>query len=55
MNKPIDPALFEPAEAFADYQFNTAARLDTGAEATALAGGQRVGISRPQESAQWWI
>ncbi|PZQ73362.1 MAG: xanthine dehydrogenase molybdopterin binding subunit, partial [Variovorax paradoxus] len=52
MNKPIDPALLQPAHAFADYLANTAARIDTDAEARALAQGARVGISRPHESAQ---
>ncbi|MET3514802.1 xanthine dehydrogenase large subunit [Pseudacidovorax sp. 1753] len=51
MNKPIDPALLQSAEAFADYAANTAARIDTRAEAQALAQGARVGISRPHESA----
>ncbi len=51
MNKPIDPTLLAPAQAFADYLANTAARLDTGAEARAQASGARVGISRPHESA----
>ena len=51
MNKPIDPALLQPAQAFADYLANTAARIDTDAEAQALARGARVGISRPHESA----
>ncbi|WP_295551963.1 xanthine dehydrogenase molybdopterin binding subunit [uncultured Pseudacidovorax sp.] len=51
MNKPIDPALLQSAEAFADYAANTAARIDTDAEAQALAQGARVGISRPHESA----
>jgi len=51
MNKPIDPVLLKSAEAFADYLANTAARIDTQAEAQALAQGARVGISRPHESA----
>ncbi len=51
MNKPIDPRLLQKAEAFADYLTNTAARIDTGAEAKAHAQGARVGISRPHESA----
>jgi xanthine dehydrogenase large subunit len=51
MNKPIDPRLLQKAEAFADYLTNTAARIDTGAEAKAHAEGARVGISRPHESA----
>ena len=51
MNQAIDPALFQPAEAFADYQANTALRINTAAEATAHTLGQRVGISRPHESA----
>ena len=51
MNKPIDPALLQSAEAFADYLKNTAARIDARAEAKAHDGGARVGISRPHESA----
>jgi xanthine dehydrogenase large subunit len=51
MNKPIDPSLLQPNEAFADYLKNTAARIDSGAEASAAAAGARVGISRPHESA----
>ncbi|RZI95981.1 MAG: hypothetical protein EOP78_05365, partial [Variovorax sp.] len=52
MNKPIDALLLQPAEAFADYMKNTAARIDVGAEAKAQQDGARVGISRPHESAQ---
>ena len=52
MNKPLDPALLQPAEAFADYLTNTAARIDVDAEARAHDDGARVGISRPHESAQ---
>jgi xanthine dehydrogenase large subunit len=52
MNKPVDALLLQPNEAFADYQKNTAARIDEGAEAIAVAAGARVGISRPHESAQ---
>ncbi len=51
MNKPIDARLLQPAEAFADYLSNTAARIDVGAEALAHERGMRVGISRPHESA----
>lgn len=51
MNKPIPPTLLQPTEAFADYLRNTAARIDTGAEAAALGTGVRVGISQPHESA----
>jgi len=51
MNKPIDARLLQPAEAFADYLKNTAARIDVGAEALAHGRGMRVGISRPHESA----
>ncbi len=51
MNQPLDPALLQPAEAFAHYLKNTASRLDEGAEAGALRSGARVGISRPHESA----
>ena len=48
MNKPLDPSLLKPAEAFADYLTNTAARIDVHAEAKAHDDGARVGISRPQ-------
>ncbi len=51
MNKPLDPALLQPAQAFADYQHNVAARIDVRAEARAHDDGARVGISRPHESA----
>ena len=51
MNKPIDAALLQRAEAFADYLKNTAARIDEAAEAKAQGDGARVGISRPNESA----
>ncbi|MES1264749.1 MAG: xanthine dehydrogenase molybdopterin binding subunit, partial [Variovorax sp.] len=51
MNKPLDPRLFQSAEAFADYLTNTAARIDAKAEARAHDDGARVGISRPHESA----
>lgn len=52
MNKPIDAQLLQPAEAFADYLTNAAARIDVGAEARAHDNGARVGISRAHESAQ---
>ena len=51
MNKPIDVSLLQPAEAFADYLKNGAARFDSHAEAAAERGGARVGISRAHESA----
>ena len=51
MNKPIDPALLKPAEAFTDYLKNAAARFDEHAEQSAEREGARVGISRPHESA----
>jgi len=51
MNKPIEAPLLQPAEAFADYSTNVAARIDAQAEARALAAGGRVGISRAHESA----
>jgi xanthine dehydrogenase large subunit len=51
MNKPIDVSLLQPAEAFADYRKNGAARFDSSAEAVAEQSGARVGISRPHESA----
>jgi xanthine dehydrogenase large subunit len=51
MNKPVPDHLLRPAQAFADYQANTAARFDEVAELAALDTGARVGISRPHESA----
>jgi len=51
MNKPIDARLLHSAEAFTDYVSNARARIDEPGEATALAQGARVGISRPHESA----
>ncbi|MBC8055513.1 MAG: xanthine dehydrogenase molybdopterin binding subunit [Rhizobiales bacterium] len=51
MNKPMDAPLLQPAEAFADYMKNAAARIDESAEAKAERAGARVGISRPHESA----
>ncbi len=52
MNKPVPPELLQPAEPFADYLKNTAARIDESGEAQATRSGARVGISRPHESAQ---
>ena len=51
MNRPIDPSLLHSSEAFAHYLKNTAFRVDERAEAGAHTQGQRVGISRPHESA----
>jgi hypothetical protein len=51
MNRPIDPALLHSSEAFSHYLKNTAFRVDERAEASAHTQGQRVGISRPHESA----
>jgi len=51
MNQPIESGLLHPAQAFAGYQQNTAARIDVQAEALAQQGGARVGISRAHESA----
>jgi xanthine dehydrogenase large subunit len=51
MNKPLEPFLLQPTEAFAHYLKNTASRLDEDAEVRALRDGSRVGISRPHESA----
>ena len=51
MNKPIEPKLLQPAEAFASYQKNAAARFDEREEEHARRQGARVGISRPHESA----
>ena len=43
--------LIDPANGFAHYGRNQAARIDTSAEAKAMQQGQRVGISRTHESA----
>ena len=51
MNQPVPEHLLQPAEAFADYQRNSAARIDAHTERSALQAGARVGISRPHESA----
>jgi xanthine dehydrogenase large subunit len=51
MNKPRDPFMLQPTEAFADYLKNTALRFDEGSEAAALRSGARVGVSRAHESA----
>ena len=51
MNKPIDPVLLQPNEAYAHYLKNVASRIDRGGEADAESAGARVGISRPHESA----
>ena len=51
MNQRIDTGLLHTAQPFADYQQNTAARIDLPAEARAQDGGARVGISRAHESA----
>ncbi|TAL74722.1 MAG: xanthine dehydrogenase molybdopterin binding subunit [Burkholderiaceae bacterium] len=51
MNKPIEPRLLQPVEAFADYRKNTEARVDARAEESAWRQGARVGVSRPHESA----
>jgi xanthine dehydrogenase large subunit len=51
MNKPLDPFMLKPTEAFADYLKNTALRIDEGSEATAQRQGARVGVSRAHESA----
>src|SRR2546427_12315565 len=51
MNKPLDPFMLKPTEAFADYLENTALRIDEGSEATAQRQGARVGVSRAHESA----
>ena len=49
MNQAID------TQPFADYQQNTAARIDLPAEARAQDGGARVGISRAHESAHMHV
>jgi xanthine dehydrogenase large subunit len=52
MNKPLPDSLLQPAEPFADYLKNAAARIDQRSESAATQNGARVGISRPHESAQ---
>ena len=54
MNQRIDTGLLHTAQPFADYQQNTAARIDLPAEARAQHSGARVGISRAHESARSW-
>ncbi|MFT3814274.1 MAG: xanthine dehydrogenase molybdopterin binding subunit [Acidovorax sp.] len=51
MNQPIPSTLLHPAETFAHYAKNIAARIDVQHEAKQLEDGARVGISRPHESA----
>ena len=51
MNQAIPNHRLNPAEGFADYRDNQSARIDLAREAHALQQGQRVGISRPHESA----
>ena len=51
MNQAIPHPLLQNAEAFAPYGENQSARIDLAEEAQALQQGQRVGISRPHESA----
>ena len=51
MNKQVEAFLQQPDEPWADYQRNTKARIDTDGEALRHQQGQRVGISRPHESA----
>lgn len=51
MNKPAKPADLYPAQPFADHDSNRAFRFDPEREQQQYAAGQRVGISRPHESA----
>ena len=51
MNQRIDTGLLHTAQPFADYQQNTAARIDLPAEARAQHSGARVGISRALQAA----
>ncbi len=51
MNKPLDPFMLQPTEAFADYLKNTVLPSDARSDAAALASGARVGVSRAHESA----
>ncbi|HEY1394279.1 MAG TPA: xanthine dehydrogenase molybdopterin binding subunit, partial [Methylibium sp.] len=51
MNKQVEAFLLEPEQAYADYLRNTRERIDSDGEAQRERQGQRVGISRPHESA----
>ncbi len=51
MNKPLDPFMLQPNEAFADYLKNTVLRDTPRSDAAALAAGARVGVNRAHESA----
>ena len=51
MNKQVEAFLLQPDQAWADYLRNTRARIDAEGEAQRQQQGQRVGISRPHESA----
>ena len=51
MNKRADIAELNPSEPFIAYGRNTAFRFDTTKEALKHADGERVGVSRPHESA----
>lgn len=51
MNKQVEAFLLHPEHAYADYLRNTQLRIDTDGEAQRQQQGQRVGISRPHESA----
>ena len=51
MNKPLDPFMLQPTEAFADHLKNTVLRDSKRPDAAALASGARVGVSRAHESA----
>jgi xanthine dehydrogenase large subunit len=51
MNKQVEAFLQEPGQAFAGYQHNARARIDSEGEALRQREGRRVGISRPHESA----
>jgi xanthine dehydrogenase large subunit len=51
MNRQVESFLLEPGQGFADYLRNTRERIDADAESRRLQQGERVGVSRPHESA----
>jgi xanthine dehydrogenase large subunit len=51
MNRQVESFLLEPGQGYADYASNARHRIDGEDEARRLGLGQRVGISRPHESA----
>jgi xanthine dehydrogenase large subunit len=51
VNRQVEAFLLEPGQGYADYLSNARARIDGDGEARRLEQGDRVGISRPHESA----